>query len=1341
MDVRFPFSPAEVTKIRCVQFGILSPDEIRQMSVVQIEHSETTERGKPKVAGLSDPRLGTIDRKMKCDTCTANMAECPGHFGHLELAKPMYHVGFMKTVLAIMRCVCFNCSKILVDEDDHKFKQAMKIRNPKNRLRKIQEACKNKKKCEGGDEIESQSQDGDAPLKKSRGGCGANQPNITIEGMKMNAEFKQQKKKSDDQDQMPEPVERKQTLTAERVLSVLKRISDEDCLLLGLNPKYARPDWMILQVLPIPPPPDDLTHQLAMIIRHNENLRRQERSGAPAHIISEFAQLLQFHVATYFDNELPGQPRATQRSGRPIKSICSRLKAKEGRIRGNLMGKRVDFSARTVITPDPTINIDQLGVPWSIALNLTYPETVTPYNIERLKELVENGPHPPPGKTGAKYIIRDDGQRLDLRYLKKSSDHHLELGYKVERHLNDGDFVLFNRQPSLHKMSIMGHRIKIMPYSTFRLNLSVTSPYNADFDGDEMNMHVPQSFETRAEVLELMMVPKCIVSPQANRPVMGIAVEAVDKLQERLKVVPGDDPLSVEAQKNATLFFSILLRSTLASKRVLQEYRLSREAFDWVIGEIESRFLQSLVAPGEMIGCVAAQSIGEPATQMTLNTFHYAGVSAKNVTLGVPRLREIINVAKNIKTPSLSVFLHSDCSQTKERAKNVQCALEYTTLRSVTQATEVWYDPDPTSTIIEEDADFVRSYYEMPDEEVAPEKISPWLLRIELNREMMVDKKLNMADIAAKINQEFDDDLTCIFNDDNAEKLILRIRIMNDEAPKGELDSSAEDDVFLKRIESNMLTEMALRGIPDINKVFIKHGKVSKFDKNEGFRTVEEWMLDTEGVNLLAVMCHESVDAQRTSSNHLIEVIEVIGIEAVRRSLLDELRVVISFDGSYVNYRHLAILCDTMTYRGHLMAITRHGINRNDTGPMMRCSFEETVDILLDAAVYAEGDPLRGVTENIMVGQLAPIGTGGCSLYLNAEMLKKAIELQLPSFMDGLEFGMTPGRSPMSGTPYHDGMMSPNYLLSPSSRLSPISDAQFSPYVGGMAFSPASSPGYSPSSPGYSPSSPGYSPTSPGYSPTSPGYSPTSPGYSPTSPTYSPSSPGYSPTSPAYSPTSPSYSPTSPSYSPTSPSYSPTSPSYSPTSPSYSPTSPVYSPTSPAYSPTSPSYSPTSPSYSPTSPSYSPTSPSYSPTSPSYSPTSPAYSPTSPGYSPTSPSYSPTSPSYNPQAAKYSPSLAYSPSSPRLSPASPYSPTSPSYSPTSPSYSPTSPSYSPSSPAYSPSSPYNSAVMPDYSPSSPQYSPSAGYSPSAPGYSPSSTGQYTPQTGTKGDGKDEDDKK
>ncbi|RLN07376.1 DNA-directed RNA polymerase [Panicum miliaceum] len=220
-----------------------------------------------------------------------------------------------------------------------------------------------------------------------------------------------------------------------------------------------------------------------------------------------------------------------------------------------------------------------------------------------------------------------------------------------------------------------------------------------------------------------------------------------------------------------------------------------------------------------------------------------------------------------------------------------------------------------------------------------------------------------MADIAEKINHEFDDNLSCIFNDDNADKLILRLRITNDETLKGDMQNeSAEDDIFFKKIENNMLTEIALRGIPDIKKVFIKEVKVNKFDENDGFKRVEEWMLDTDGVNLLAVMCHEDVDATRTTSNHLIEVIKVLGIEAVRRVLLDELRVVISFDGSYVNYRHLALLCDTMTYRGHLMAIKRHGINRNETGPLMRCSFEETVDILLDAVVYAESDYLRGAT-------------------------------------------------------------------------------------------------------------------------------------------------------------------------------------------------------------------------------------------------------------------------------------------------------------------------------------------------------------------------------------------
>lgn len=188
------------------------------------------------------------------------------------------------------------------------------------------------------------------------------------------------------------------------------------------------------------------------------------------------------------------------------------------------MGKRVDFSARTVITGDPNLSIDQVGVPRSIARNLTFPETVTPLNIDKLHQMVMNGPTEHPG---AKYVIRDNGERIDLRYSKRGGDIHLQYGYKVERHLLDDDLVIFNRQPSLHKMSMMGHRVKIMPYSTFRLNLSVTSPYNADFDGDEMNLHVPQSHETRAEVQELCMVPKQIVSPQKNAPVMGIVQDTL----------------------------------------------------------------------------------------------------------------------------------------------------------------------------------------------------------------------------------------------------------------------------------------------------------------------------------------------------------------------------------------------------------------------------------------------------------------------------------------------------------------------------------------------------------------------------------------------------------------------------------------------------------------------------------------------------------------------------------------------------------------------------------------------------------------------------------------------
>ena len=773
-----------------------------------------------------------------------------------------------------------------------------------------------------------------------------------------------------------------------------------------------------------------------------------------------------------------------------------------------------------------------------------------------------------------------------------------------------------------------------------------------------VNLPVP----LRRLIVNAQEVYKC------GRGHMGISalspaeiVRKVSALREKLKVVAGQDELSCEAQRNATLLINILLRSTLAAKRVLKEFRLSPEAFDWLLGEVASRFRQSLVAPGEAIGTIAAQSIGEPATQMTLNTFHYAGVSAKNVTLGVPRLREILNIAKKVKTPSLSVFLRPEWSSDKDRAKSVQCNLEYTTLRSVTSKTEIWYDPDPQSTVITDDEELVRSYFEMPDEDPNA-KLSPWLLRIVLDKYMMVDKRLTMGEVAESIRRNYEGELSCIFSDDNAEQLVLRVRLRDDGFGGGKGDGGeggegahvSDDDNFLKKVEASMLTQLVLKGVEDIKKVFLRQIESPIVQDGGGYGQVKEWILDTEGVSLLQVMNQPEVDPSRTTSNHLIEMFEVLGIEAARAALLKELRGVIEFDGSYVNYRHLAILCDVMTYRGHLMSISRHGINRVENSALTRCSFEETQDILIDAAAFAEKDLVRGVSDNIMLGQMAPLGTGAFALLLNDAMLEDAIELQLPGYGGGAGGGyesmtpgrMTPGRmTPMmqnSPSAFNSPFHSPFHSLGGS--FSPYMDAAFSPgpavaggFGGGAGTYSPTSPGYSPTSPGYSPTSPAYSPTSPAYSPTSPAYSPTSPAYSPTSPAYSPTSPAYSPTSPAYSPTSPAYSPTSPAYSPTSPAYSPTSPAYSPTSPAYSPTSPAYSPTSPAYSPTSPAYSPTSPAYSPTSPAYSPTSPAYSPTSPAYSPTSPAYSPTSPAYSPTSPAYSPTSPAYSPTSPAYSP--------------------------------------------------------------------------------------------------------
>ncbi|KKO75447.1 dna-directed rna polymerase ii largest subunit [Vairimorpha ceranae] len=1579
-------------RITSIQFGLFSPEEIRKASVVQVIHPETMENGFPKPGGLIDLKMGTTERAFLCSSCEKDNFSCPGHFGHIELTKPMFHVGYMSKIKKILECVCYYCSKIKIDK-----------KHPKKDLNFVWNSCKTKSVCEG--EL----------TEAGFSGCGNKQPVIKKEGMGLVAFMKGE-----------EDSDGKVILNGERVHNILKKISDEDSTYLGFDTKYSKPDWLVITVLLVPPPSvrpsivmegmlraeDDLTHKLADIVKANTYLKKYELEGAPGHVIRDYEQLLQFHIATMIDNDLSGQPQALQKSGRPIKSISARLKGKEGRVRGNLMGKRVDFSARSVITPDANISLEEVGVPLEIAKIHTFPETITPYNIERLTRLVSNGPNEYPG---ANYVIRSDGQRIDLNFNR--GDIKLEEGYIVERHMQNGDVVLFNRQPSLHKMSMMGHFVRVMEGKTFRLNLSCTSPYNADFDGDEMNLHMPQSYNTKAELEELCLVSKQVLSPQSNRPVMGIVQDSltslrlftlrdtffdkretmqllysinlskyenfnnedmhktsimdllnyptisypkklwtgkqifsyilpnivysavsnehdendlenlkdtvviirngellsgiidkksvgttqgglihiiandfshkritsffddtqkimnkfitfinafsigigdaianketmvqvqssienakyqVEKLIERAqrnklerlpgmsmkesfesqvnyilnkprdisgtsaskslnfcnnmrtmvlagskgsfinisqvtaclgqqnvegKRIPfgfnyrslphfskgdysgksrgfvensyvkglapeefyfhamggreglidtaiktaetgyiqrrlvkamedatvgldrsvrgangfiyqyeygedGFDATYLEMQKikltnfkdlhfvdmfadenyaikkenvteqiykllvtdlelqkvlydeydwlyknalkyenqniaspcnfkriidtaifkfncekgdispyyilsslqklseslfNRNLLLKLLVKINLSVKRILNEYKLSLEAFKWIIDEIKRKVNKSIIAPSEMVGTLAAQSVGEPATQMTLNTFHLAGVSA-NITMGVPRLKEIINVAKNIKTPCMKIYLQEPYNKTLEMAKKIQGDIEYSDIKSICEFSEIFYDPVVEDTLIEEDKDFVKSYFDFPDENLDFLQMPKYIIRIIVDRSKLVSRGLKMDDLIACVHKAFPKKFHIISSDENARKLIIRFRCITPE----------DNNIDIYNVYYNKVINLKITGYNKIKKVYITEDKEQK-----------NWFLQTDGVCLREIMSHPDICGHLVTSNDINEIVEVLGIEAARETILQELTLVIDGNGSYVNHRHISLLADVMTMKGYLTGITRHGVNKVGFGALKRASFEETVDILLDAAYAAENNVTKGITENIMMGQLAPLGTGIGDILLDVSKLEFAIPLSKPDYN------------------YED--VDTPFIYSPVSESQSISSGNWSPaYL-------AEESKYSPKLSLFSVGSPSYGSASPSYSPTSPSYSPTSPSYSPTSPSYSPTSPSYSPTSPSYSPTSPSYSPTSPSYSPTSPSYSPTSPSYSPTSPSYSPTSPSYSPTSPSYSPTSPSYSPTSPSYSPTSPSYSPTSPSYSPTSPSYSPTSPSYSPT-----------------------------------------------------------------------------------------------------------------------------------
>jgi DNA-directed RNA polymerase II subunit RPB1 len=633
---------------------------------------------------------------------------------------------------------------------------------------------------------------------------------------------------------------------------------------------------------------------------------------------------------------------------------------------------------------------------------------------------------------------------------------------------------------------------------------------------------------------------------------------AVKEINAECIIVKGDDRLSVEAQHNATILWKALIRSKLATKRVLKTLRLNEMALTFIKGEIVRCFHKTIVSPGEMCGVLAAQSLGEPATQMTLNTFHSTGISAKNVTLGVPRLNEILNIAKQPKTPSLTVHVRGDDAYDEEAVNEVMEQLEYTVLGDMMAKAEIHYDPDPLGTVIEEDKEFVGMYFQIPDEDFNPDSMSPWVLRLLLDRENfdMRSKFLRLDDIAKKVREFFKDGVHVICSDENCDdNLVIRLRIIVSEEDRmveeADVANGASDDEFLRRMMLELMGKLRLCGINGIDKSYTAKRKRAVWSDEIGFTEVEEHIIETNGSNLAETLAVVAVDHTRTMSNDIVEMFQVLGIEGARSSLFHELSAILCFDNGYVNVRHITTLCDCMTFSGYLMAVSRHGINKSDVGPLLRASFEETVDIFMGAAMYSQFDHLDGVTQNVMLGQLAKVGTGTMDLLVDTDKLQEAIDYDHGLVMGGAQVGAGGEISKM--TPYQASPVGFMGNETAYAGFTPDLGTPMSMYTPAMQSPGASSPLYA-ASPGAGASSPLY-----GSSPNaqSPMYA-ASPAYSPTSPMYSPQSPAFSPTSPSYSPTSPAmqYSPNSPAASPTSPAYSPTSPAWSPTSPAFSPSTP-----------------------------------------------------------------------------------------------------------------------------------------------------------------------------------------
>ena len=536
---------SDTCKITGVQFGLLNPEKVRRQSVVAIISPVLYTRQLPAAGGMNDLRMGTCDRRMHCATCRHDIIKCPGHYGHLDLAAPMYHVSMISVVLKMLRCVCVFCSHMLADIDE--FDPRLTSIQERERLAFVTNLCKSRRRCP----------QCETPQPKFTHVRASTQIVLDTTGLKFESE--------------EEEAAMNQPFTAARARTILAGISDANVRIMGPNPTFARPEWMILTVLQIPPPisrpcitasdgsrtkgQDDVTVKLVEIFKANKAastaLREAGcRSGFMPDVVDELLgpdevaedaspekmqavqnalDLLQQHLVHYFYYGSQGTDSKMIGTGgrahcRTLRLIPDRWRTKKGRFRGNLGGKRVDFSSRTVASPAPDYDVNEVGIPEVVANHLTFPERVTPFTRADLTARVRRGFGV---RDGASTVIVPGCDPIDLGLCTNRDSIELEDGWVVERHLVNGDWVLLNRQPSLHRMSIMAHKIRIIPDKTFRLPVCDTTPYNADFDGDELNVHVLQTHDARAEAEALMSVNTQMISPETNKPIVALVQDSL----------------------------------------------------------------------------------------------------------------------------------------------------------------------------------------------------------------------------------------------------------------------------------------------------------------------------------------------------------------------------------------------------------------------------------------------------------------------------------------------------------------------------------------------------------------------------------------------------------------------------------------------------------------------------------------------------------------------------------------------------------------------------------------------------------------------------------------------